>query len=80
MVSDRENLEDLGFVDERDKLIETKSYRYSHWITLVGFIISMTQLSMGYGVKYMFLTILSFGFMATVVSDVWKIYFYNKEV
>lgn len=79
MVSDRKNVEDLGFVDERDKLIETKSDRYSHWIAMVGFIVSMIPLSMGYGVQYMFLTILSFGFMATVMSDVWKIYFYSKE-
>jgi hypothetical protein len=40
----------------------------------------MIPLSMGYGVHYMFLTILSFGFMATVMSDGWKIYFYSKEV
>lgn len=79
MVSDRNNVEDLGFVDERDKLIETKSDRYSHWIAMVGFIVSMIPLSMGYEVQYMFLTILSFGFTATVMSDVWKIYFYSKE-
>ncbi|MBL1280140.1 MAG: hypothetical protein COA33_007705 [Fluviicola sp.] len=79
MVSGRKNVEDLGFVDERDKLIETKSGRYSHWIAIVGFIVSMIPLSMGYGVQYMFLTILSCGFIATVMSDVWKIYFYSKE-
>ena len=79
MVSGRKNVEDLGFVDERDKLIETKSGRYSHWIAIVGFIVSMIPLSMGYGVQYMFLTILSCGFMATVMNDVWKIYFYSKE-
>ncbi len=79
MVSDRKNVEDLGFVDERDKSIETKSDRYSHWIALVGFIVSMIPISMGYGVQYMFITILSFGSMATVMSDVWRIYFYSKE-
>jgi hypothetical protein len=79
MVSDRKNVEDLGFVDERDKSIETKSDRYSHWIALAGFIVSMIPISMGYGVQYMFITILSFGSMATVMSDVWRIYFYSKE-
>ena len=70
--------EDLGFMDERDKLIEMKSDRYSHWITMFGFIVSMIPISMGYTVQYMFITILSFGFVSAVMSDVWKIYFYNK--
>ena len=79
MISDSKNVEDLGFVDERDKLIETKSDRYSHWVTMVGFIVSMIPLVMGYGVQYMFFSIISFGFMATVMSDLWKIYFYSNE-
>tara|TARA_B110000503_G_C7081221_1_gene385237 strand:+ start:304 stop:759 length:456 start_codon:yes stop_codon:yes gene_type:complete len=70
--------EDLGFRDERDKLIEMKSDRYSHWITIFGFFASMVPLSMGYTVQYMFITILIFGFVSAVMSDVWKIYFYNK--
>jgi hypothetical protein len=70
--------EDLGFMDERDKLIEMKSDRYSHWITMFGFIVSMVPISMGYTVQYMFITILIFGFVSAVMSDVWKIYFYNK--
>lgn len=79
IVNNHKNVEDLGFVDERDKLIETKSDQYSHWIAMVGFIVSMIPLSMGFGVQYMFLIILSFGFMATVMSDVWRIHFYSKE-
>ncbi|WP_298503484.1 hypothetical protein [uncultured Maribacter sp.] len=70
--------EDLGFIDERDKLIEMKSDRYSHWIAMFGFMVSMIPVSMGYSVHYMFITILSFGFVSSVMSDVWKIYFYNK--
>lgn len=76
--STNKDVEDLDFIDERDKLIEMKSDRYSHWIAMVGFIVSMVPLSMGYAVQYMFLTILSFGFVSAVMSDVWKIYFYNK--
>ncbi len=78
--SENKDEEDLDFIDERDKLIEMKSDRYSHWIAMVGFIASMVPLSMGYGVQYMFLTILIFGFVSAVMSDVWKIYFYNKGV
>ena len=72
--------EDLDFIDERDRLIEMKSDRYSHWIAMVGFIASMIPLSIGYGVQYMFLTILIFGFVSAMMSDVWRIYFYNKGV
>ena len=72
--------EDLEFMDERDKLIEMKSDRYSHWIALFGFVASMIPVSMGYSIHYMFITILIFGFLSALMSDVWKIYFYNKGV
>lgn len=72
--------EDLDFMDERDRLIEMKADRYSHWIAMVGFIVSMIPLSMGYGVQYMFITILIFGFVSAMMSDVWKMYFYNRGV
>ncbi|WP_117884243.1 hypothetical protein [Aureibaculum luteum] len=72
--------EDLEFMDERDKLIEMKSDRYSHWIAIFGFMVSMIPASMGYSVQYMFITILIFGFLSTLMSDVWKIYFYKKGV
>lgn len=72
--------EDLEFMDERDKLIEMKSDRYSHWVAMFGFVASMIPVSMGYSVQYMFITILIFGFLSALMSDVWKIYFYNKGV
>ena len=70
--------EDLDFLDERDKLIEIKSDRYSHWISSVGFIISMVPIAMGYSVNYMFSIILVFAIVSTLMLDVWKIYFYSK--
>ena len=72
--------EDLEFMDERDKLIEMKSDRYSHWIAMFGFMVSMIPVSMGYSVQYMFITILIFGFVSALMSDVWKIYFYKKGI
>ena len=72
--------EDLEFMDERDKLIEMKSDRYSHWIAMFGFMVSMIPVSMGYSVHYMFITILIFGFVSALMSDVWKIYFYKKGI
>ena len=72
--------EDLEFMDERDKLIEMKSDRYSHWIAMIGFMVSMIPVSMGYSVQYMFITILVFGFVSALMSDVWKVYFYKKGI
>ncbi len=72
--------EDLEFMDERDKLIEMKSDRYSHWIAMFGFMVSMIPVSMGYSVQYMFITILIFGFVSALMSDVWKVYFYKKGI
>jgi hypothetical protein len=72
--------EDLEFMDERDKLIEMKSDRYSHWIAMFGFMVAMIPVSMGYSVQYMFIAILIFGFVSALMSDVWKIYFYKKGV
>ena len=72
--------EDLEFMDERDKLIEMKSDRYSHWIAMIGFMVSMIPVSMGYSVQYMFITILIFGFVSALMSDVWKVYFYKKGI
>lgn len=72
--------EDLEFMDERDRLIEMKSDRYSHWIAMFGFVASMIPVSMGHSIQYMFITILAFGILSALMSDVWKIYFYNKGV
>lgn len=78
--NEHEDKESLDFMDERDKLIEMKSERYSNWVSMFGFIASMVPISMGYGVQYMFITLLSFGFVSGVMSEVWKIHFYNKGV
>jgi len=78
--NEHEDKESLDFMDERDKLIEMKSERYSNWVSMVGFIASMIPISMGYAVQYMFITLLSFGFVSGVMSEVWKIYFYKKGV
>lgn len=69
-----------GFTDERDKLIELKSVRISHWIFIFGFMLSMGSLALGMKPYIMFLTLLSSGFLASLASEVAKIIYYRKGV
>jgi hypothetical protein len=68
------------FSDERDKLIELKSIRISHWIFVLGFMISMGSLALGMKPYVMFLSLLSAGFIASLASEVAKIIYYRKGV
>jgi len=71
--------EDLpDFTDERDKLIELKSIRISHWIFILGFMLAMGSLAMGMKPYIMFLTLISSGFLASLASEVAKIIYYRK--
>jgi hypothetical protein len=69
-----------GFTDERDKLIELKSIRISHWIFILGFMLAMGSLAMGMKPYVMFLTLISSGFLASLASEVAKIIYYRKGV
>jgi hypothetical protein len=66
--------------DERDKLIELKAIRISHWIFITGFIMSMGSLTMNMQPYVMFITLIFSGFLASVVSELAKIYYYRKGV
>ena len=67
-----------AFTDERDKLIELKSIRISHWIFIFGFMLAMGSLAMGMKPYVMFLTLISSGFLASLASEVAKIIYYRK--
>lgn len=67
-------------MDEMDKLIELKSIRISHWIFITGFFSAMGSMAIGMNPSMMFILLISFGFLAGVVSDIAKIYFYRKGV
>ncbi len=73
-----ENLTD--FSDERDKLIELKSIRISHWIFITGFMLSMGSLALGMKPYVMFITLISAGFLASLASEIAKIIYYRKGV
>jgi hypothetical protein len=74
----REDMSDI--TDERDKLIELKSIRISHWIFVFGFMMAMGSLAMGMKPYVMFLTLISSGFLASLASEVAKIIYYRKGV
>lgn len=64
--------------DEMDKLIELKSIRISHWVFIVGFFLAMGSLALEMELWVMFVLLISFGFLAGIVSDMAKIYYYRK--
>jgi hypothetical protein len=72
----QEDLPDI--TDERDKLIELKSIRISHWIFILGFMLAMGSLAMGLKPYIMFLTLISSGFLASLAEEVAKIIYYRK--
>ncbi|NJK94742.1 MAG: hypothetical protein HC905_07325 [Bacteroidales bacterium] len=64
--------------DERDKLIELKSIRISHWIFTFGFLLSMVTLVLEMPPYVMFITLITSGFISGIVSEIAKLYFYRK--
>jgi len=72
----QEDIPDI--TDERDKLIELKSIRISHWIFIIGFMLAMGSLAMGMKPYVMFLTLISSGFLASLASEIAKIIFYRR--
>jgi len=64
--------------DERDKLIELKALRISHWVFTGGFLLSMVSLVLEMPPYMMFLMLISSGFLSGLASGIAKIYFYRK--
>lgn len=72
----QEDIPDI--TDERDKLIELKSIRISHWIFVLGFMLAMGSLAMGMKPYVMFLTLISSGFVASLAAEIAKIIHYRR--
>jgi uncharacterized membrane protein len=66
--------------DERDKLIELKSLRVSHWIFIVGFTLAMGAVALGMELWVMFVTLIFSGFLSDLISSSVKIWYYRKGV
>jgi hypothetical protein len=73
--------EDLPMMtDERDKLIELKAVRVSHWTFILGFFLSMLSQVIGMQPYVLFLTLVASGFAASIADEITKIYLYRKGV
>ena len=66
--------------DEMDKLIELKSIRISHWVFIVGFFSAMASQALGMAPYVMFLSFVVSGFLAGILADISKIWYYRKGV
>lgn len=75
-----EDNDEIGLTDERDKLIEHKADRISMFIFAVGFVTALATQAMGQSVHWFFLTLIGFGTISEVLSELLKIRFYRKGV
>jgi hypothetical protein len=67
-----------SFTDERDKLIELKAIKISHWTFIFGFLLSMGSQVIDMQPYVMIIALIFSGFVASIVSDIATIYFYRK--
>jgi hypothetical protein len=66
--------------DERDKLIELKAIKISHYIFIVGFMLAMGTLALGMKPWLMFVVLISSGFVASIVNEIARLIFYRRGV
>jgi cell division protein FtsL len=73
--------EDIPTIDdERDKLIELKSIRISHWVFTLGFMLAMGSQAIDMQPWVMFVTLIFSGFVSGIASEVAKFIYYHKGV
>ncbi|MBN2263374.1 MAG: hypothetical protein JW735_10700 [Prolixibacteraceae bacterium] len=73
--------EDIPTIDdERDRIIELKSIRVSHWIFTTGFVAAMVALAFGAKPSAMFIILLASGLCSAIISELVKLYYYRKGV
>jgi hypothetical protein len=66
--------------DERDKLIELKAIKISHYLFIIGFMLAMGSLALGMKPWFMFVMLIASGFIATIVNEIARLYFYRRGV
>ncbi len=72
--------EEPSFSDERDKLIELKAMRNSHWIFILGFFVAMGSLALGIAPYWMFIIIILSGFISEMADGFSQLYYYRKGI
>jgi hypothetical protein len=68
----------VDLTDERDKLIELKTIRISHWVFICGFVLAMGSQALKMEPWVMFIILIFSGFGASIISELVKIYFYRR--
>lgn len=71
-----EDMKDI--TDERDKLIDLKAIRISHWLFTLGFFLAMGSQAIGMQPWVMFITLILSGFISAIISESAKIWYYRK--
>ncbi len=66
--------------DERDKLIELKAIKISHYIFIMGFMLAMGCLAFGLKPWVMIVVLIASGFVASVVNEILRLWYYRKGV
>ncbi len=66
--------------DERDKLIELKAIKVSHYIFILGFMMAMGCLALGLKPWVMIVVLIASGFVASMVNEILRLYYYRKGV
>jgi len=69
-----------SITDERDKLIELKSERVTHYLFLFGFLMAMVVLLTDWPQYYMFIVLIGMGLVSEVIGEITKFYYYRKGV
>ncbi|MCB0736404.1 MAG: DUF2178 domain-containing protein [Bacteroidetes bacterium] len=66
------------FMDERDKLIELKSSRVTHFLFTAGFFVGITLIAFNQPYHYMFLAFVLGGFLSEQLGYVVQLHYYRK--
>jgi hypothetical protein len=69
-----------AITDERDKLVELKAIRVSHWIFGLGFVLAMGSQAIGMQPWVMFVTLISSCFVSSILEEGTKIFLYRRGV
>jgi hypothetical protein len=70
--------ETAEITDERDKLIDLKAIRVSHWTFCAGFLMAMGSQAIGMQPYVMFITLIGSCFIAGIAEGITQIYYYRK--
>ena len=69
-----------SITDERDKLIELKATRNSHWIFVFGFFLAMGSLVLNMPPAVMFIVIAVSGLVSSIVDDLSQLHYYRRGI